>query len=225
MIGKATLRRAGATALTLSLAIVGFPSVAAAASSRADLNAVAKCAVSKDRQALARAVRALPLTSDPVTLGADQLGDAAPCLSSASLAGPSMIVRGAVAQAFYFADFREIGMEPRTPVRNLVDLGWPPIKDEDPVTDPGIALFKLGDCIARNQAENVDKLMRAEYGSAQAKKLLDLMTPYYTACYPKGAEISASRDGLHSAIAQGAYYAGVRYWTGQLNFVQQKNGR
>lgn len=224
MNGRTMLRRAGATALGLSMAVVGFPSVAAGPS-RADLNAVAKCAVSKDRQALARAVRALPLTSDPVKLEASQLGDAAPCLSSAQLEGPSMIVRGAVAQAFYFADFREMGMEPRTPVRNLVDLGWPPIGDDDPVSDPGVALFKLGDCVARNQVENVDKLMRAAYGSDQAKKLLDLMAPYYTACYPKGAEISASRDALQGAIAQGAYYSGVRYWTGQLNLVQKKNGR
>ncbi len=213
-------RRAGLTALGISLVALAAPSMAAM-SNRAELNAFAKCAVSKDRDALARVVRALPLSNEPASIDAAHLGDAASCAGSAAVEGPSMLVRGAAAQAFYFADFREMGLEPRTPARNFVDLGWPKIGDDDPVTDPGVALFKLGDCVSRNDAENVDRLMRTAYGSDQAKKLLDLMQPYYAACYPKGAAISASRDALQAAIAQAAYYTGVRRWTGQLKFVQK----
>jgi len=220
MNGFSMTRLAGLAAIGFSIAATAMPAFAAEPS-HADLNAVARCAVSKDRDALARAVRALPLTSDAVQIDAARLGDAASCVSGGAFEGPAMIVRGAVAQAFYFVDFREVGMEPRTPVRNFADLGWPAIGDDD----PGVALFKLGDCVARNDADNVDKLMRAPYGSAAAKKLVALLSPYYTACYPKGAEISASRDTLQAAIAQGAYYAGVRYWKGQLNMVQKVGSR
>jgi len=41
----------------------------------------------------------------------------------------------------------------------------------------------------------------------------------------RGVDISASRDALQGAMAHGAYYAGVRYRTGQLSLVQKKSGR
>lgn len=215
--------RTNLLALLITAAAMAAPVAPASATlSEGALNDFAKCAVTKDRAATAAAARKLPLNSDPATVDAASLHDAASCAKGAPVEAKSMMLRGAIAQALYRIDFRDAGMEPRTPVRNFADLGWPAIGDKDPHTDQGVALFKLADCIARNDVNNVDVLMRYPFGSDNAHKLLDKMQPYIQACFPKGATITVGRDTLHAAIAQGAYYASTRLWSGKLTAVKEK---
>jgi hypothetical protein len=206
----------GAVAL---LAPLGLSAVSAATT---NLNDFASCAVKKDRAAVVRAVRDLPLSSDAAQIAPGSLSAAADCAGGAAVDGRAMLLRGAVAQALYRADFREVGMPPRTPTRNFADLGWPAIGEKDPVTDPGVALFKLADCVVRNDSELVDALLRYSFGSDGAKRMIDRLEPRVRACYPKGASITANRETLHAAIAQAAYYIGVRYWNGQMTGIAQK---
>jgi hypothetical protein len=206
-----------------SVAMLGLMvSPAVASPSKAALNDFARCAVGKDRVAATRAAARLPLSNDPASIAGTALGAASDCAEGGEVQGSAMMLRGAIAQALYRADFREVGIEPRTPARNFADLGWPAIGDDDPVSDSGVALFKLADCIARNDSENVDKLMRFAYGTDQAHKMIEQMQPYIQACYPKGADLQVGRDTLHAAIAQGAYYAAARLWSGKLTAFRQK---
>lgn len=200
------------------LAGAAAPAMGAALSKDAevDIYNIARCAVAKDHDAAAATVRRLPLTGDEATVEPAWLGNGAGCVKSAALAGPAVVLRGALAQALYFRDFKEFGVRPRMAPALLADMGLPPVNDGVDTSKPDVALARFGDCLARNVPEDTDKLLQSPVDSPLERSAVARIQPYFAGCYPKNARFNASRSTLRGLLALSAYSASTRYWRGEI---------
>lgn len=202
----------------LCLAGVGAPAIAATLSKDAevDIYNIARCAVAKDHDSAAATVRRLSLTGDEATVQPGWLGGGAECVKSGALVGPSVVLRGALAQALYFRDFKEFGMRPRMAPALLADMGLPPVNDGVDTSKPDVALARFGDCLARNVPEDTDKLLQSPVDSPLERTAIARIQPYFAGCYPKNARFNVNRSTLRGLLALSAYSASTRYWRGEI---------
>lgn len=202
------------TKRTLTLTGLAMVTIATPAMAKpASVDEVARCALNKDRDASVAAMRALPLGTQAVTLDPGRLGGAAACARE-PVSAPAVVVRGAFAEALYRADFKEVGVTPRR-TRDYADLGLPDTGKNAPKGE-NIALYRLADCVARNDAGNVDALIRSKEGSNPEKMIFARLQPYLGACGGAGEKWAYSRPALRGALAQAAYRTSARYWSGDL---------
>jgi hypothetical protein len=82
-------------------------------------------------------------------------------------------------------------------------------------------MYKLGDCVVRNEATKIENLLRAGVGSKQEDRLFDYFAPVMSACQPAGEPLRISRAALRSVLAQAAYKVSVRYWTEEMYTVSR----
>lgn len=181
-----------------------------------EVDAVAKCALKKDRAATISATKRLPLGHEPVTLTADALGNAASCLNGSAVTAPAMQIRGAVAEQLYVSDFREVGVQPRRKPGDFADLDLPDVTDKSTSTLAELPLYRLADCVARNDAESASFYLKAPAGSRMEKERFAKLQPYMAAC-AHGQRIVAAPGDFRAALAQAAYHTSARYWDGQLS--------
>lgn len=171
-----------------------------------------RCMVQRDRSAAVDLILALPLGREATDLSALSPGLGERC--GAGLAPvPAMHLRGAIAQALFFRDFAAFGLQPSRSVA-LVNLDLP--VQDSPAGDGTTDIYRLTDCVVRNDAEHTEMLLATQPGTANERRAIDLLAPYVRACTPPEASLTMARSDLRSAIAQSAYQSMYRYWTRQL---------
>lgn len=179
-----------------------------------------RCLVQADRQAAIDVLDELPLVGGKVRLSESDLGYGSACLD-ARLAGVSAIaIRGGIAQELFLRDFQEFGLEPKRK-GEFARLALP-ISDESETADARARdLYKLGDCVVRNRTDATEKLLKAPIGSKTERQVIDGLAPILAACHASKGQARMSRDDLRSILAQAAYSASVRYWSGGLQAVMR----
>jgi hypothetical protein len=170
-----------------------------------------RCMVAGDRRAAVALVRALPLDGQVADLSALR-GSAADCAGPAQGAS-AMLVRGAIAQALFFRDFRVFGREPRTET-GLIDLGLP--TESSPGGTRSVELYRWADCVVRNDGAGTQRLLVSAVGSGEENAAIAGLQTYMSACMRGGPQLQVRASEVRSVFAQSAYHAMYRYWTGRL---------
>jgi len=192
------------------------------AGAQARIYDVGRCVVRADRSAAASLLRALPLGGGDVDMAGARRTTAAHCFKQDLPTRAALPLRGAIAQEMYLTDFRESGMEPRRRLDLLADLGLPTELNPSGTDSETNILYALGDCVVRNDTENTDRLLKTPVGSQREKAIIDRLTPYMSACINADAQVGLDRSEMRSVLAQSAYNASARYWTGRLgNGIQR----
>jgi hypothetical protein len=177
-----------------------------------------RCVVDQDREAAVQLINRLPLRQGEISFGPGDLGDASSCLVADVRPLSPITVRGGIAQALFLRDFREFGVEPRR-AGEFANLKLPAAGHAEGADQETHALYSLGDCVVRNRTNIIDSLLVAPVGSALERQLIDRLVPIMGACHAPGAQAKVSRADLRSILAQSAYAASARYWSGRLNAV------
>ena len=180
----------------------------------AGLYELGKCIARADRDMAGQLLQELPLSGETEVSGA-KLGPASGCLKEQSITVSSTLLRGGIAQALLLKDFPRFGVEPKIAPRMFVKFDLPSDKNPAGADERTAALYKLADCVVRNQAIKTEGLFRSAPGSAIEGKVLDALGPYINACQGKNP-IRVSRADFRSMMAQAAYNVSVRYWSGEL---------
>lgn len=192
-----------------------LPAPAAASSPGLDrIYAAGRCMVAHDRGAAASLIRSLPLGRERTDLSALSPELVRRCAGSLG-SPPALHLRGALAQALFFRDFRGFGLQPFRSIP-LVNLELP-VQDSPP-GDRTTELYRLADCVVRNDPGHVERLLASRPGSDNEGRFMSLLGGYLRAC--PAAELSIARSDLRSALAQSAYQSMYRYWTGELRSVR-----
>lgn len=201
--------------LAAAVLLAAIPSAAPAARNSSTVYEAGRCLVQHDRRAANALMATLPLDESDADLSRLH-GRAASC--AAPLAGaPSMQVRGALAQAMFMRDFGSMGNQP-DPRRGFINLNLP--VQASPAGSRAIELYRWGDCVARNDSAGTERLLRTEAASPDEAAAIEQLRNYMAACMPAGTQLEVRLWELRSVIAQSAYHATYRYWTGQLEIAR-----
>ena len=208
----------------LLFAAVGAAALAAssapAAASTGDVKsiyALGRCIAGADRSAAGEMLRRLPLADTRVAVADSNLGRAGKCLKGGAPTVSSVQLRGAVAQALLLRDFPHFGVPPKISEGMFARFELP----VDDATSTGVdaktaSLYRLADCVVRNQAIKTETLFRSGPGSALEERVIDNFAPTILACGADVRKLTVSRAHFRSLMAQAAYNVSVRYWTGKL---------
>jgi hypothetical protein len=210
-------RRLVATIPMLACALfVAMPAHAAAGQSEKSTYKLGKCIVRADRLVAGQLLRSTPLTGGQTVLDAASLGKAGSCVKAPSLAVSPILLRGSLAQELFLRDFERFAVKPRVSA-GLFARFQLPIDSAGAGADPRtVALYKLGDCVVRNEVLRIEILLRSAIGSGVERRLFDYLGPMMSACIGADSAIGVTRADLRSVFAQSAYDVSVRYWTDQL---------
>ena len=177
-----------------------------------------RCIVSTDRATAVRLLQSLPVEEGDADLSAlpDRL--ARRCAEGLSTVA-SLHLRGAIAQALFFRDFRGFGEEPRrsTP---LVNLNIP--AQSSPPGTGMTELYRWADCVVRNDNAHAERLLTSTVGSRNEAAAIDSLRSFMAACAPSGQQLSVRPSDFRSLVAQTAYSSMYRYWTRQLDPVNDQ---
>jgi hypothetical protein len=203
------------------LALTGAAATAAAAPPTEQKLAyqLGRCLVAQDRYAAIDVLNGLPLSGGEARLSQAELGDASSCLTAEMAVLKPIAVRGGIAQELFLRDFEEFGLEPKRK-REFANIAlpiWEDSKDGDAHTR---ALYKLGDCVVRNRTDSIERLLNAPVGSRTEQQVIETLGPIIAACHGGKGQARVSRGDLRSILAQAAYSASVRYWSGRLQAVK-----
>jgi hypothetical protein len=177
-----------------------------------------RCLVQQDRQAAIDVLNQLPLVDGKVSLSEVDLGYGAACLGAGLAEVSPIAIRGGIAQELFLRDFQEFGLEPKRK-GEFARIALP-ISDESDTGDAKTrALYKLGDCVVRNRTDATERLLKAPVGSKTERQVIDGLGPIMAACHGSRGQARVSRADLRSVLAQAAYSASVRYWSGGLQAV------
>lgn len=179
--------------------------------------AFGRCLVKLDRNASIALMSSLPLAGEKVAPASLSLGAGGKCAETLA-AGPVSVIalRGGIAQELFRRDFGEFGVEPRGSTGSFARFRLPVEKDGMGVEEPARTLYVAADCVARNTPKNVERMLKAEPGSALEDAAIERMAPWFSACgMQPGTRIS--RVELRGAMAQASYFVSMRYWLDELN--------
>ena len=191
------------------LAASPVPAVAAASSS--EVYDAGQCVVQQDRRAAIALMQSLPLDESPADSSALR-GRAARCAGPLSGA-PSMLVRGAIAQAMFLRDFGSFRRNPDSET-SFINLNLP--LQSSPAGSRAVELYRWADCVVRYDTATTERLLRTGVGSPEEGATIGELQNFMAACMPEGAELTVRPWELRSVFAQAAYHTLYRYWTGQL---------
>jgi len=170
-----------------------------------------RCLVLQDRRSAVALMASLPLDDSRADLSSVAPGGA-DCVGQ--LAGaPSMLVRGAIAQALYQRDFR--GFE-GTRHDNIINLNLPVEASFGAAQDRTTQLYRWSDCVVRNDSAGTDRLLNSAIGSPGEDEAIAGLQTFMSGCMPAGQQLSIRPWEVRSLFAQSAYHTMYRYWTGQL---------
>jgi hypothetical protein len=166
-----------------------------------------RCMVRRDPRAAAALILALPSDNSPADLSS--LRGACAGAEGAT----AMQVRGAIAQALFLRDFRVFGREPQ-PRAVLVNLALP--VESSVGGTRSAALYRWGDCVVRNDGAGAQRFLVSALRSAEESAAIAGLQTYMQACLPADTEFQVRASELRGVLAQSAYHAMYRFWTGQL---------
>ncbi len=176
-----------------------------------------RCLVTSDRGTAVSLLTTLPLEEGDVDLST--LPDRAQRCARGLTTVASLHLRGAIAQALFVRDFGGFGEEPRRSAP-LVNLNIP--AQSSPPGTGMTELYRWSDCVVRNDAGQSERLLSSTVGSRQEAAAIERLRSYMSACAPAGQQLSVRPSDLRSLVAQSAYHSMYRYWTRQLDPVQDQ---
>lgn len=177
---------------------------------------VGKCIVRADRAVAAALLRELPLTGGETELAPARLGAAAKCAAGQGATVSTTLLRGGLAQALLLKDFPRFGVQPEIAQSRFVRYDLPIDGPTAGVDAQTASMYRLADCVVRNQAIKTEVLFRSSPGSSHEGRVFEAMAPYVSACHGAGNDLRIGRAEFRSMMAQAAYNVSVRYWTGDL---------
>jgi len=198
-------------------ALVSIQAPAAATPTAAAAYDGGRCLVQQDRRSAVALMASLPLGDSRADLSS-VAPDGADCVGQ--LAGaPSMLVRGAIAQALYQRDFRGFGESPRDD--RFIDLNLPVEATFGAANDRTTQLYRWSDCVVRNDSAGAHRLLHSVIGSPGEVQALAGLQAFMSGCMPAGQQLSIRPWEVRSLFAQSAYHTLYRYWTGQLQSARR----
>lgn len=205
-----------------SVAAFAAPAAAASGDVRETAWDAGRCIVKADRDAAIDLLKRLPLANgdQPVALGS--LGKGQDCIAGPLPAEAVFALRGGLAQQLFVRDFGEFGTTPRRAIGELAAFRIPVEKDPMDVDDRTRNLYMLGDCIARSDTPDTEKLLKSGYGSQTEMNVIETLGPLMSACEAHGGQIAIGRSELRSVVAQAAYHVAQRYATGTMVYAGAK---
>ena len=204
----------------LSAAAIAFTTAAPAAANTGGASVEAiyeagQCIVRSDRDAALMLMQTLPIENIAVEL-TDLPSETARRCADGMTSASGLILRGGIAQALFFRDFGGFGQEPARS-RALINLDLP--VQDSPEGSLAVELYRLADCVVRNDVERTERLLSSRVGSRNEANAISGLQPYMRACAPAGMQMEVSTSQLRSAMAQSAYQSMYRYWTRDLTSV------
>ncbi|HEY0027491.1 MAG TPA: hypothetical protein VGC35_06445 [Allosphingosinicella sp.] len=126
------------------------------------------------------------------------------CLGAGSLTLPLEVIRGALFEQLYLADFKTAPVADLSAVPAIdYTIGYAqPIA---PQASNGIALARFGDCVARTDPGNARSMLVNVPDSRGETAALQALKSRLGGCIPQGQKISFSRSVLRASIAEGLY--------------------
>jgi hypothetical protein len=115
------------------------------------------------------------------------------------------VLRGAVAEQLFKADFGTIGSQPRRDVIEVFTVDTRELAELDDAARKRIDYVAFGTCVAASDPDRSSKLLGVPAESSDEKKILSEMVPHFASCLAEGERFMFSRADLRSALAEGAY--------------------
>lgn len=131
--------------------------------------------------------------------------------SCAVPAAQSSVLRGAVAEALFKADFSAIGSRPR---RDLIEVFTLEAEDVDAM-DAGsrrrLELLGFGTCVAAADPTKSVALLHARSGTAEEARIVSELQPHFAPCLGEGDTLALVKGDLRGALAEGAYRLAIAH--------------
>ena len=115
------------------------------------------------------------------------------------------ILRGAVAEQLFKADFGSIGAQPRRDLIEVFTIDLNELQALDEKARKRIDYVAFGTCVAASDPQKSTKLLTTRVESAEEKAALTELVPHFASCLAQGERFTFSRGDLRSSLAEGAY--------------------
>lgn len=115
------------------------------------------------------------------------------------------ILRGAVAEQLFKADFGSIGAQPRRELIEVFTVDVSELAGLDDNARKRIDHVAFGTCVAASDPEQSSALLKTAPASSQEKAVMTALVPKLAPCLNAGEMFNFSRADLRSALAEGAY--------------------
>jgi len=179
-------------------AVFAIPAHASAQPSVASVEQFAKCATAHYEGAELLATQPGSAEEQDVLSEYNRLG----CNAPATGAG---ILRGAVAEQLFKADFGSIGARAR---RDNIEVFTVDMSELEALSDEAkkrIDYVAFGTCVAASDPQASSNVLSAAVESAEERARLTALVPQFASCLTEGERFTFSRADLRSALAEGAY--------------------
>ena len=115
------------------------------------------------------------------------------------------VLRGAVAEQLFKADFGAIGAQPRRDLIEVFTIDISELAELDETAKKRIDYVAFGTCVAASDPTGSSRLLGVTAESGEEKAILSEMVPHFASCLTEGERFTFSRADLRSALAEGAY--------------------
>jgi hypothetical protein len=115
------------------------------------------------------------------------------------------VLRGAVAEQLFKADFGSIGAQPRRDLIEIFTIDLSELESLDDNAKKRIDYVAFGTCVAASDPDRSSRLLATTAETAEEKAILTELVPYFASCLAQGERFTFSRGDLRSALAEGAY--------------------
>jgi hypothetical protein len=119
--------------------------------------------------------------------------------------GDAALLRGAIAEQLFKADFGSIGSQPK---RDLIEVFTVDVNELAALDDNAkkrIDQVAFGTCVAASDPSTSSAVLKTTAGSDQEKAAIVGMVPKFAPCVADGETFNLTRTELRSALAEGAY--------------------
>ena len=177
-----------------------------------------RCMVVTDRSTTVSFLQSLPIDEGDADLTVLPDSLTRRCAQGVTTAN-ALHVRGAIVQALFFRDFGGFGLQPGRSVP-LVNLNIP--AQSSPPGTGMTELYRWADCVVRNDIGHTERLLSSRVGSENEAAAIESLRSFMVACAPAGQQLSVRPSDFRSLVAQSAYNSMYRYWTRQLDPVNDQ---
>jgi hypothetical protein len=115
------------------------------------------------------------------------------------------VLRGAVAEQLFKADFGSIGAQPKRDLIEVFTVDMNELAALDDNAKKRIDFVAFGTCVAASDPTMSSAVLRTAAGSADEKSAIVGMVPKFAPCVAEGETFNMTRTELRSALAEGAY--------------------
>jgi hypothetical protein len=164
----------------------------------ASVEQFAKCAIAHYEGAELLATQPGSAEEQEVLSEYNRLG----CKAPATGAG---ILRGAVAEQLFQADFGSIGSRARRDNIEVFTVDMSELEELSDEAKKRIDYVAFGTCVAASDPQASSSVLSTSVESAEERAKLTQLVPQFASCLTEGEKFTFSRADLRSALAEGAY--------------------